>query len=299
MRKICSLSVVLLVFSVQCFSQDSTRKWTFSVSMGIDPVAVTRISGTDTSIVNSLSISPGFSIRHANGLGFSYSPKFVTGGATPGIYMHVFTFGMEQYDKETFDYAFNYNHYFFTNKTGVPYSPLNNDISGSVSYKKNWLKPSLSAGIGFGNNTETNPSTSAYDIGASVGVSHGFSWDTKPVSYSLTPSLTINGGTNQYFSLLSTTKYIGRNKNLTKFVKSSKAAAAAARSANRRAGTTTTTSTTEGESFHFSNIELGLESALETGYFSIRPSISIYLPVGSSAGDGLSAYWGISLGYHF
>ncbi len=298
MKKTAVFLLILFVFSVKSYSQDSSGKWTFSVSMGIDPVAITRISGTDTSIVNSLSVAPGFTIRHANGIGFSYSPKWVTGSSSPGIYMHALTFGIEQYDKESFDYTFNYSHYFFTNNTGVPYSPLNNEISGSINYKKAWLRPSFSTGIGFGNNTETNPSTSAYDIGAAVGISHGFSWDTKPVSYSLTPSLSVNGGTNQYFSLLSTTKYIGRNKNLTKLVKNSKALAAAARTASRRAGTTTT-STTEGESFHVSNIELGLESALEAGSFSMRPSVSMYLPVGSSAGDGLSAYWGISFGYHF
>ena len=109
-----------------------------------------------------------------------------------------------------------------------------NEISGSISYKKAWLSPSLSAGIGFGNNTETSPSTSAYDIGTTFGVSHGFSWDTKHVSYSLTPSLSINGGTNQYFSLLSSTKYIGRNKNVVDLIKKSKATAAASRSASRR-----------------------------------------------------------------
>lgn len=160
--------------------------------------------------------------------------------------------------------------------------------------------PSFSGGIGFGHNKETTPSTSAYDVGASIGLSHGFSWDSKPVSFSLSPSLVLNGGTNQYFSLMNISKYVGRNKYFTKIIKNSKAAAAATRSASRRAGTTTTSpSTVSGESFDLSNIELGLESALEIGSFSMRPTISVYLPVGSSAGSGISAYWGLSLGYSF
>ncbi len=299
MKKNLLLSI-LLICSISSFTQDSTHKWAFSVNMGFEPVPVYSITGTDTSFVNSLSIAPGFSIRNANGIGLTYSPKFVTGGASPGIYMHALTFGIEQYDKEVFNYTFNYSHYFFTNTTGIPYSPISNEIAGSISYKKPWLKPSFSAGIGFGNNTETTPSSSVYDIAASVGLSHAFSWDTKPVSFSLSPSLVLNGGTNQYFSLLSVSKYVGRNKNFTKIIKNSKAAAAAARSANRRAGTSTSSTTTvSNESFDLNNIELGLESSIEIGSFSLRPSINLYLPIGSSAGSGMSAYWGVSLGYSF
>lgn len=298
MKKVFSI-FLLLICSLSSFSQDSTNKWTFSVGLGFEPITVYNISGTDTSFVNSLSVAPGFSIRHSNGIGLTYSPKFVTGGASPGIYMHILTFGIEQYDKEVFNYTFNYSHYFFTNTTGVPYSPINNEISGSISYKKPWLRPSFSAGIGFGNNTETTPSTSAYDVGVSIGVSHGFSWDAKQLSFSVSPSLVLNGGTSQYYSLLGFSKYVGRNKNFTKVIKDSKAAAAATRSANRRTGTTATTTTANTESFNFSNIELGLESSVEVGSFSMRPSVSLYFPVGSSAGSGLSAYWGLSFGYHF
>lgn len=301
--------VFLLLFpmitALTSFSQDSTGgKWTLSLSMGLEPVPVYQITGTDTGFVNSFSVSPGFTIRHSSGFGLTYSPKLVMGGASPGIYMHALTAGIEQYDKEVFNYSFNYSHYFFTNTTGVPYSPINNEISGSVTYKKTWLRPSLAAGVGFGNNTETTPSSSAYDIGASFGLSHAFSWDTKPVSYSLTPSLALNGGTNQYFSLLSTTKYIGRSKKFTSLVSNSKAAAAAARSAGRRAGTgsttsTTTTTTVSGEKFSLSNLELGLESSVEMGSFTIRPEVNFYIPVGTYAGSGLSAYWGVSFVYSF
>lgn len=302
MKKV-SLILVLMITAITSFSQDSTGgKWTLSVSMGFEPVPVYHISGTDTGFVNSFSVSPGFTIRHSSGFGLTYSPKLVMGGASPGIYMHALTVGIEQYDKEVFNYTFNYSHYFFTNTTGVPYSPISNEISGSVTYKKTWLRPSLAAGVGFGNNTETTPSSSAYDVGASVGVSHAFSWDSKPVSYSLSPSVAINGGTNQYFSLLSTTKYIGRSKKFTSLVTKSKAAAAVSRSVGRRTGTTTaTTSTTtvSGEKFSLSNMELGLESSAEMGSFTMRPEANLYIPVGAFAGSGLSAYWGVSFVYNF
>lgn len=293
MKKIFLFSL-LFIYSLSSFAQDSSHKWTLSVSMGIEPVPVYSITGIDTSFVNSFSVAPGFSIRHSSGIGLTYSPKFVTGGSSPGVYMHALTFGVEQYDKKVFNYSFNYSHYFFTNTTSIPYSPINNEISGSLTYKKPWLMPSFSAGIGFGNNTETSPSSSAYDIGASIGVSHGFSWDRESVSFSLNPSFVLNGGTNQYFSLMNSTKYIGRNKNFTEIIKNSKAAAAAVRSANRRAGGTTTTTTVSGENFDLNNIEFGIESSIEMESFSIRPTVNIYVPVGSNTGTNLFFYWGLS-----
>ncbi|MES2003310.1 MAG: hypothetical protein V4450_02220 [Bacteroidota bacterium] len=289
------LFLVVCFFSLTCFSQDSTHKWSLSAGLGIDPVAVYSISGTDTSIVNGLSISPVIAYRHTSGFGISYSPKFVTGGNSPGIYMHAVTIGVEQYDKKILDYTFNYSHYFFTNASSVPYSPITNEISGSLGYKKGWLVPSVSAGIGFGKNTETTPASNAYDIGASIGVSHGFSWENKDAEFGLTPSLSLNGGTNEYFSLLSFTKYIGRNKKLLNGIKSGKAATALARKRNRN----TPASQTSGEKFELSNFELALESSAAFGSFTIRPTVSLYLPVGTYSGNGLAAYWSLSFDYSF
>lgn len=293
----------LVLCLVQSFAQDSTSKWQLSAGLVIDQVAVTSISGTDTGFVGSLSLSPSVSIRHSSGFGITYSPRYVTGGSSPGVYMHAVTVGVEQYDKKLFDYSFTYSHYFFTNATSVPYSPISNEIFGSLSYKKTWLKPFFSAGIGFGKDTETSPSSSVSDIGASLGISHGFSWSGGNADYSISPSFSLNAGTNEYFSLLSFTKYVGRNKQLIDFVKSSKAAAAAVRSRNRRNGTTTTSSssstTTSGQKFNLSNFEIAMEESVEIGSFSIRPSQSLYIPLGSAAGTGISAYWQVSLGYTF
>ncbi|MDE3125119.1 MAG: hypothetical protein KGK14_06365, partial [Bacteroidota bacterium] len=233
---------------------------------------------------------------------------------TQGIYMHVITAGIEQYNKKNWDYVLDYNHYFFTGNVSIPYTPLNNEIYSSLTYKKSWIRPFIQAGIGFGKDTENVSSTSAYDIGATIGISHAFSWDKNNASYLISPSITLNAGTNQYFSLLSITKYIGRSTKFTQIVKNSVAAAAAARSAtaNRSGrntggssstggGTTTTTTSYSipAESFNLNNIGLGIESEIDLGSFSIRPTANVYLPVGSFAGIGVISYWQLSFEYNF
>lgn len=293
MRNTCLFFASLLLGNFLFAQDSSTHKWSVSAGLSFDPVAAYHITGTDTSFVNALSVAPSISLRHISGVGISYSPGFVTGGTSPGLYVHAVTLGIEQYDKETFDYSFNYSHYFFTNTSSVPYSPINNEIYGSIGLKKGWLHPSLSAGIGFGNNTETSPASHAYDIGASFGVSHGFSWD----KFSFTPSLSVNGGTNEYFSLLSFTKYVGHSIKSISTLKKGKAATAYARKKARNS--TTVTSNTPVNRFELNNTELGLETSLELSHVTLRPSGNFYLPLGSASGSGLAAYWQLSFDFSF
>lgn len=297
MKKIFLLSFITF-FVLHSFAQDSSEnKWQLTASLGFGPVAVYNISGVDTGFVNSLSVSPAFSYRNnKTGIELTYSPGIVTGGPKPGIFMHAITFGVEQYDKKIFDYTLNYSRYFFANNGSIPYSPLNNEIYGSLTYKKLWLRPSFSAGIGFGNNTETIPSSSAYDIGASAGIGHSFSWEKSKVNYSLAPSLLLNAGTNEYFSLLNSTKYVGRNK---KSAQVSKTNSAARRRRNNGSGSSTSATTTSNETFCLSNIELGMEASAELGSFSIRTTGNIYFPVGSFAGTGTKGYWELTVSYNF
>lgn len=287
MKRVLFLVITMLSAS-SIFAQDDAKSWQPTIGITLSPVPVYNISGIDTSFVNTASMSPTFTIRNKNGFGISYSPKFILGGATPGIFAHVVSLGIEQYDKKIFDYALNYTHYFFTNNKSVPYSPLTNEIYASVNYKKPWLRPALAVDFGFGTNTETSPSSPASDFAVSARMRHELKWKKNNVDFSFIPALAINGGTDNYFSLLNITKYIGSSKNFSNIVKKSNAAA-------RRNRTTTNT----GSSFDLNNVELGFESSIEIRSFSIRPEASIYLPVSSSSGAGVCGFWQLCLEYNF
>ena len=130
MKKL-SILIVLLSATFCSFSQ-----WTPSIGMIANITPTYNIAGTDTNVENTLTIAPSFTIRNKAGWGLTYSPSFLTGGAKPGLFMHSIKAGVEQYDKKIIDYTANYIHYFFTGNTSLPYSPLTNEISASIVYKR-------------------------------------------------------------------------------------------------------------------------------------------------------------------
>ena len=288
-------------------AQDSSTnsKFHFIAGLNFTTVPTLNISGVDTTYMNSLSVATALTLSYKS---FSaiYSPKFVAGGSHSGIYMHAFSVEYSQYDKPNMDFALEYTHMFFTNNPSIPYSPLNNDIYTAVKYKKSWIQPQVSAGLGFGNTkaTSTNSSGSVYDLGLSAGLGHMFKWDNDNISYTVSPSILVNGGTNQYFSYLKISRYIGHNNKFGSYTKKGGGANRGNGSTNGRGNggggvTTTTSPSITGESFSLSNVEANLESSAEIGSFNIRPTLSFYVPVGNAAGSGISTYWQIALQYKF
>ena len=304
MKYILLSALILTTSHFQLSAQDSSRdnsKLHFTAGVTFVTVPTYNISGTDTSFNNSLSVAPSLGLG-INGFSAIYSPKFVTGGSNPGIYMHAVTLEYSQYDKPIADFAFEYTHMFFNNNPSVPYTPLNNEIYTALTLKKSWIRPKLAAGLGFGNVKATNTTTSysGYDFGLSAGIGHNFSWDNNKVSYTLAPSIYLNGGTSQYFSFLKISQYIGHGKNFGKYTKKG---IGANRGNGRRGGggviTTTTTPSSSGSSFSLNNVEGNLESSVEIGSFTVRPTASLFIPVGTAAGSGVTSFWQISIQYKF
>jgi len=277
-----SLTALLTLLTFFTFGQDSTKSGAISISLNFSGVPVVNISGIDTSYQNALSVSPVIGLRSKGGWGISYSPSIVTSGNKSGVYMHSLSAGYEQYGQKSFDLAFNYTRHIFTNKTSIPYTPLNNEVYFSVSYSKTWLKPVFSTSIGFG---KDSGNVSAHDIGLAGGISHDLSWDDKGI-FSLievTPSVLLNAGTNGYFSFLQVSNYLSHSRKFTKYIKRG----------NKRNGTITKAS------LELSNLEFNLETNFEMGSFSIHPSGSIVLPVSSGTDNSMYGFGEVSLQYHF
>ena len=304
-------NIILILLLISTFytshAQDSSSSAKFHFFAGLNLMAVPtlNIAGVDTTFVNSLSVAPALTLNY-NGFSAIYSPKFVTGGSGSGIYMHAVSVGYSQYDKPNVDFALEYTHMFFTNNPSVPYSPLNNDIYTALTLKKMWIQPKFAAGLGFGNTkaTSTNTSGSAFDVGLSAGVGHLFEWEKAGISYNVSPSILVNGGTNQYFSFLKVSRYIGSNKNFGNFTKKGVGANRGNGKKNGRtySGGTTVTSpspTIAKESFTINNVEANLETSADIGSFTVRPTVSLYIPVGTAAGSGVTTFWQIAFQYKF
>jgi hypothetical protein len=269
----------------------SFAQWTPSIGLSLGITPTNNIVGTDTTQINTLSIAPLFTIRNKSGWGITYSPNFLTSGAKPGLFMQTIKAGVEQYDKKILDYAANYSHYFFTGNKSVPYSPLNNEISASINSKKKWLHPFIEAGVGFGKDTSNRASTTVYDVAASIGVGHPFSWEIDSTSnITFNPSLVLNAGTSNYFSFLSVSKYIGHGKKGANYVKNGK-------KNGRNSGNSGTA--TSNSTFSINNIETRFESSFEIGSFALRPSASLFIPIGRFSDTGVFGYWQVTATYNF
>jgi hypothetical protein len=303
------LLLLFMVLYVRVCAQDSAEKWKpFFAGVTLGTVPVNSINGIDTGFSNAFSVAPYLAIRNRSGWGIRYSPRILAGGSKPGIYLHELSAGVSQYDKKAVNYELEYSHYFFTNNAGIPYTPLNNEVYGSFAYKKTWLMPTITAGIGFGTDTTGGISNPAYDYGFSAGVSHNFTWDGDEISYSFSPRVMVNAGTNQYFSFMHFNKYISNSKQFVNFVKTTPGKSAG-NSAGRGYGsgggggitttTATTTTTTATEKFALSNFEFGMESELDIGDIAVRPDASLYIPAGSEAGNKVFGYWQIVIEYRF
>ena len=283
--KNCLSSVLFLLLVSFAFAQDKTKSGTTSISLNFSGVPVVNISGSDTSYQNALSISPSVGLRTKSGWGIGYSPSLVVSGHNPGIYMHALSAGYEQSGKKSFDLAFNYTHYFFTNKTNIPYTPINNEADLSFAFTKTWLKPSFAASIGFG---KDSADVSAHDIGLAAGLGHDLSWEDNGIFslIEITPSILLNAGTNGFFSFLNVSKYISHSHNFARYVK---------KGGKRKGNNNTATDA----SLELSNLELNLETNFEIGSFSIHPSGSIFFPVSAGTDNALYGCAEISLQYHF
>ena len=272
------------------------KKWQPSVEVNFSSVPAFHISGTDTSLQNEVSIAPSFTYRSPGGFGVIYSPYFVTGDSHSGIFMHLVTIGLEQYEKKDYELVADYNHFFFTDNSSIPSTPITNEIILGATYKKLWLSPKIAAGIGFGTNKETSPSTSAYDVELAGGISHYFDWKSdNDFSFNVTPSILLNAGTNEYFSFLKLSKYISHSNNYKSIVKNPHASNKG-RGNSGRTTTTTTAPAHTTQTISVNNIEVNLESTVEHGSISVRPAASLYVPVSSSKPGG---YWELNFSYYF
>lgn len=306
MKKFLYVLAVYMAVHLYAFAQDSTSAWSPSISLDVSTVPLLHISGTDTGSSNGLSLAPVFSFRNTAGFGISYSPQLVFGGSHAGIYVHQLSIGWEQYNLKQADFVFEYTHDFFTNKTDVPYSPLNNEVYGFFNYKVPWLRPYLEAGIGIGKDS-TQSGATATDVAVAAGISHSFRWASgSGPQFGLSPKLALNAGTNQYFSLLRAAKYISHGTAALKHINPSSI------KSHRRSGAGTSSTGTSGSStsggsgttnqhasFALSNLEGGISASVQAGNLSVRPSGSIFVPVKASADNSLYGYWQVELEYDF
>lgn len=284
--------IILCLFSnLNGIAQEKNKQFSTQAGITASTTAAYSISGTDTTLKNAFTLAPFVRIMSKSGFGVSYSVHTLLSGAEKKLFMHTASAFYEEYDKPV-NLSFSFTHFFFTNNSAIPYTPITNELYGYVAYKKLWLAPAVATSIGFGQD-ENSLTQAVFNVAA--GVTHNFSFSSKTNSEAnISPSIFLNGGSNKYYSFLQTARYITKNSGKKGFLSTT------GRGRGRRNGTGTggtTTTTTATNQFTLNNVELNVYSSFNFGNFEIVPDGSVFIPLVSNS--QVSAYWQLKFAYNF
>jgi hypothetical protein len=293
-----NLTAILILFSsLQSLAQENSKSFFVQAGISASTTANYSINGTDTSLQSAFTLSPFFRVMHKSGLGLNYALNTLSTGGKQEVYMNIATAFYESYDKPV-NLNFSYTHFFFSNNTNIPYTPISNELYGYVAYKKLWIAPAFITNIGFGQD-ENNVTQSVFNLAA--GVTHNFNFVSKAGNENdIAPSIFLNGGNNEFYSFLSSVHYITQNTGSKGYLNSSAHShGRAIGRGNSTSGSNSTTTTTETApaKFTLNNIEVNLYSSFHFGNFELVPDGSIFIPV--VANSSIAAYWQLKLAYTF
>lgn len=270
------LSVILLLqlcYSCVCQAQDSIHeKSSFRVGFLGSTVPTNDITATDSFRLQ-LFIAPQLSYFHKSGLEITARTYFLTGRFS-GNFLTTLSPGYEKDNNKLYG-AVNYTHFFFKSAAAVPYSPIKNELYSSLRLKNKILQPLLTMNAGWGRDSAGE---TAFDINLLAGFAHEFVMDMKNAgAISFLPAIILNAGTNNYFSMLKGSPYIGNSKNYNTVIHSH----SHARGRGNTGSSVNTGSTTDAHSLAVTQLEGNLYIYYSVGRFVIEPDLSIFLPLQS------------------
>lgn len=258
----------------------------FSIRAGLDlRTTATAASASDSDYQRTGFVTaPFLRVFHRSGWGIGYQVFLLPSAIQPGLYLHSFSGGYEQYGKGAWDLNFTYTHYFFTGNPSVPLTPLTNELYAYASYQKSFIAPVLSAGLGFGTDAAGQWQS---DLNLAGGFSHDFVLKSTGAltEGGITPALLLNASTANFVSFLNSSKYLGAS------------GASAANQKKGKKGNGSGSGNASGNPFALNNVELNIYSYFTFGSFEITPSGSLYVPL--KKGESPSGYGELRLSYYF
>jgi hypothetical protein len=186
-----------------------------------------------------LNITPSLGFYHKSGLGLNASASITHDGDQLNPFQYLLTGSYDYLKDMKFITGLSYTRFF--TKDSLPFytSPLQNEAAAYFTYKKAWLKPSLTATYGWGSRTayeerkETikilrGPNQTSYttiatkenvsDFTLAASLRHDFYWLDKlgaKSSLRFTPQLTFTSGTQRFGFNQTSNSYILPRKTAT------------------------------------------------------------------------------------
>lgn len=169
-----------------------------------------------------LVLSPSVGYFHKSGLGFSATGYMINEGGNLNLYQYVFTPSFDII-KRRFSTGISFSKYISKDSLNFYTTPIQNELFAYFSYKKWWLRPSVSVSYGWGSKTEYEKrkykiqrrllqrSRSYYvtirneesvnDLSVTLSLRKDFNWYgvlIKNDAVSFTPVILLNSGTQNF-----------------------------------------------------------------------------------------------------
>lgn len=127
----------------------------FNVSVGIG-TGFFSFENKNTVVIttkNKLIFSPSLGYYHKSGLGLSATAFMINDSSRITAYQYAFS---PSYDiiKRSYSTGISYTRYFHKDSLRFYVTPIQNELFAYFSYKKWWLRPTVSMAYGWGSNTE-------------------------------------------------------------------------------------------------------------------------------------------------
>ena len=208
------------------------------INLGISNGYLNYASKTSTQITsrNQMIFTPSIGYFHKNGLGISASASVINDSGSLNFYQLATTASYDYLKTPSSLFGFSYTHYFTKDSLSFYTSPLNNALFAYFSYKRSWLKPTISASYEWGSRTNyteredyikllrlrtigntiiTTTEESISDFSVTASVKHDFYWLdvlSKRDFIRLTPQLLLISGTQKYGFNQTNNTYISSRK---------------------------------------------------------------------------------------
>lgn len=203
------------------------------VNVGVSSNFLNYQSGSDVDLETKRKINllPSVGYYHKSGLGLNGAATILHNNNKLNLYQYLLTGSYDYLGNNAFMTGLSATHYF--TKDSLPFytSPLKNELNAYFTYKKWWLKPTVSASYGWGSRsdyeereeyitslrlrptgyTQINSEERVNDFSVSASVRHDFYWlDVLGMNdaFRLSPQLMFVGGTQKFgFNQTSSTSY--------------------------------------------------------------------------------------------
>lgn len=203
------------------------------VNVGVSNNYLNYQSGSDIDLEakRKLNLLPSLGYYNKNGLGINGSATIINDGSQMNAYQFLVTGSYDYLTSEAFITGISGTRYF--TKDSLPFytSPLKNELNAYFTYKRWWVKPTVSASYGWGSRsdyqkreeyitslrlrptgyTQINTHESINDFSLTASARHDFYWLDflgKGYVFRLTPQLMFVSGTQKFgFNQTSSTSY--------------------------------------------------------------------------------------------